>query len=261
MRGEMMKRISVLFLTGIIVLMFSGISFGEEYIYSTTAFDGSSPYYGLDHDKAYSWDIDLSNDDSENNFTTDTGTIDSVTLVFNDIRENTGNGDILQISVLDPDDANDGIATYTDNENPSNYFTDTNRRNRPYFKDDDNDGSTAELLFTLKDVSPYWGNQISVTYNNSGSSNITRVGDQSVPWETYSGNVINALTDYISENVLTIGLDPDCHYYARSISLILNTSDTPGGVSHTPEPETLVLFGFGLLGLSAFGRKRFSSMG
>jgi len=263
-----MKKISSLFLTGIIVLVFTGISFGgETYTYTTDAFSEST--WGLSHSYAYSWEIDLI-DSEEYGFDNDTETLDSVTLVFNDIQENTGDGDILQISILDSDEkvnayyngyynynVADGIVGYYDYQNPSNYFTLSGA-----VVDEDVDGNTAELLFTLENVSEYGGNQISVTYNKNGSSNITRVGDQSVPWETtYSGNVINALTDYISENVLTIGLDPDCHYYASSISLILTTSDTPGGASHAPEPETMVLFGLGLLGFSALGRKRYSSMG
>ncbi|MDD4273110.1 MAG: PEP-CTERM sorting domain-containing protein [Desulfobacter postgatei] len=257
----MMKRISVLFLTGIIVLVLSGISFsGETYTYATDAFSEGSG--GLDHYYAYSWDIDLTKDKYGNDFTKDQGDIVSVSLVFDNILENTGDGDILQISVLDSDDkvnysrkynVDDGIVGYKDKENPSNYFTVSN-----VVKDTDKDGKTAELLFTLGDISNNSGNKITVTYNSDESSNITRVGDQFVPWNQISSNVIADLTNYISGTILTLGLDPDCHYYASSISLILNTSDTLGGISHAPEPETLVLFGLGLLGASAFGRKRFS---
>jgi len=267
-----MKKNSSLFLTGIIVLLFTGISFGgETYTYTTDAFSESND--GLNHYYAYSWGIELI--DSEGyGFDNDTETLDSVTLVFSDIYDNTDN-DILQISVLDSDYVNGGIDTYNDNNDwrwwspdNGNYFDTSNF--------DDNNDSAAELLFTLEDVDnkddgsdnlSSGANEISVTYNSDGTFEYTVIGDNDVPLTThattspYNGNVIDALTAYISNNVLTLGLDPDCHYYASSISLILTTSDTPGGASHAPEPETMVLFGLGLLGFSALGRKRYSSMG
>ena len=272
-----MKKVCALFLTGIIILVFSGISFGgETYTYTTTAFDGYGDN-GLDHYRAYSWEIDLI--DSEGyGFDNDTETLDSVTLVFSDIYDNT-NGDIFQVSVLDSDDVingtyvnnrgyvtngtyvAEGIYSYYDNNYSSNYFT-------SYYSGvkDGNDYDTlaAELLFSfgLIDESE---NQVSVTYNSNNTEAWTVVGDYNATHNTYAvtynGNVIDALTAYISNNVLTLGLDPDCHYYASSISLILNTSDTPSGVSQVPEPETMVLFGLGLLSASSFGRKRFSSKG
>lgn len=284
-----MKNVSTLFLTGIIVLVFSGISFGAVYEYTTSALSD------LDHYYAYSWKIDLI-DENEYGFDNETETLDSVTLVFNDIYDNT-DYDTLKISVLDSDDVaggsfiskwnntnvigtqlTDGIYEYNDNNWSSNLFT----SQYTGVKDgSDADTLAAELLFTLSDVDNIYqapsdnpnlnsgANRITVTYskNDDGTVKVekTVIGDNYVPLTTsaihYGGNVIDALTAYISENVLTLGLDPDCHFYTSSISLILNTSDTPDGISHAPEPETLVLFGLGLLGASAFGRKRFSSLG
>lgn len=265
-----MKRISVLFLTGIIVLVLSEISFsGETYTYTTDAFSEGSG--GLDHYYAYSWAIKLV--DSEGyGFDNETETLDSVTLIFHDIYDTTIK-DILQISTLDSKYVVDGeIDSYED------YTTSWYRRwSTPdegnYFDTyafDGGNNSAAELLFTLKDIDnkgdgtnnlPSGANEISVTYKSNGTVEYTVIGDDEVQYATtYDGSVIDALTAYISNNVLTLGLDPDCHYYASSISLILNTSDSTGA-SHAPEPETLVLFGLGLLGASAFGRKRFSSLG
>ena len=260
-----MKKVCVLFLTGIIVLVFSGISFGgETYTYTTSAFSESNG--GLDHNYAYSWGIELINSE-EYGFDNATETLDSVSLVFNDIYDTIEN-DILQISALNSDYVDGEIDSYEDyttynwwifqwsTPDEGNYF-DTNEF-------DDGNNSAAELLFTLEDVDND-ANEISVTYNSNGTVEYTVTGDDDVPLTTYATNynrnVIDALTAYISNNVLTLGFDPDCHYSASSISLILTTSDTPGGASHAPEPETMVLFGLGLLGFSALGRKRYSSMG
>ncbi len=259
----MMKRISVLFLTGIIVLVFSGISFGADYEYTTYAFSE------LDDDYAYAWKVDLG-DDFKNDIDNG-GTLSNVTLVFKDMQEFTRN-DILYISVLDSDAVNDGIYndyithertvwgwtyTYT-TPDPGNYFD----------KDDD---SAAEL-FTIQNVNSD-SNDISITYNSNGlveyiiNDKSYNTADEAVsasfPLTTKSSDIIAALMNYSSNNVMTIGFDPDCYFdlSAGKISLILTTTSgfTGGGdPSHAPEPETLVLFGLGLLGASAFGRKRFS---
>lgn len=281
-----MKKVSTQFLTGIIVLVFSGMAFGGvTYTYTTNAFDGTGNG-GLNHEYAYSWKIDLI-DGYDYGFHNETETLESVTLLFSDIYDNTNN-DNFKISVLDSNDVVNGkfinnldysvsgtqvaagIYKYDDNNWSSNYFT----SNKWGVKDgSDEDTLAAELLFKLEDVDnkgdgtnnlSSGANEISVTYKSDGTVEYTVIGDDNVPLNsyatTYNGSVIDALTAYISNNVLTLGLDPDCHYYASSISLILNTSDSMGA-SHAPEPETLVLFGLGLLGASAFGRKRFSSMG
>ncbi|WP_289020624.1 PEP-CTERM sorting domain-containing protein [Desulfobacter postgatei] len=250
----MIKRISALFLTGIIVLVFSGISFGGDYTYTTTAFQT------LEEGNAYSWGIDLG---SNFKYAIDSGeTISSFTLMFDNIKENTNN-DIFYVSVLDQNTygGNIGKKTYDDDNITGNYFN-----------------SNAAKLFTLEDV-PDYNRDISVTYNSDKSFEyiikkrstiLTDTTDPdvaanaSIPLTTTSINVIADLNTYISNNILLLSFDPDCHYNTQSISLTLSTAtaSTPSISPDTvPEPETLVLFGLGLLCVSAFGRKRFSSMG
>jgi hypothetical protein len=54
-----------------------------------------------------------------------------------------------------------------------------------------------------------------------------------------------ALLSFVSNgDYFNIGIDPDCHYYADSIT-----------VEAVPEPAIMMLFGSGLLGLSLLGRR------
>ena len=109
--GGTMKRVSVLFLTGVIILAFSGISFGAEYIYTI-----NNPQIHYDF-RAYSWKINLGTE-----FQNDEGTLSSVKLEFDNIREYTDN-DILHISVLGSDAQSYNLVSYYDNTNQSDYFT------------------------------------------------------------------------------------------------------------------------------------------
>lgn len=246
-----MKRVSAVFLTGVIVLVFSGISFGADYNYNI--------YYPQIHydNRAYSWKINLGTE-----FQNDEGTLSSVKLVFYNIKGYTDN-DILHVSVLGSDDQNNELDSYYDFGFSNNYFT------SPWYQGD------AASLFSVQNVNDD-GNDISVTYDSDGlveykinqttyETDADAAGAE-FPLTTTNNSVIADLTTYISDNVLTLGFDPDCWYdlSAGRIGLILTTSDSttpPGNSSQVPEPETLVLFGLGLLGVSAFGRKRFGSMG
>jgi len=69
---------------------------------------------------------------------------------------------------------------------------------------------------------------------------------------------VTKLNEYFNatDNTFGIGFDPDCHYFNDGIYLTLVTQKVNDqGVSHTPEPATLLLFGSGLVALAGIGRK------
>ncbi|WP_022668884.1 PEP-CTERM sorting domain-containing protein [Desulfospira joergensenii] len=232
----------------IFVLLTCNIAFSAEYTYYTDNLTS------LGHSYAYAWEINLSNDNAENKAFDLNDSITSFSLVFSDISDNYS-GDILYVNVLDSDEArieynviiNDsGILTYTNEGYTTGNYFDTYTYDEGY--------TEGSLLFTIEDVDST-SNQVSVTYYDLEEPIYEVEGDDTMPITQISSNVIGDLTAYIADGILTIGFDSDCHYFNSGITLKLET-DSPGGTSAVPEPETLLLFGLGLIGVSAFGRKR-----
>lgn len=74
----------------------------------------------------------------------------------------------------------------------------------------------------------------------------------------FSSDELAFLNTYFNsgDNSFGIGFDPDCHYFNDGIYLTLVTQKVnEQGVSPTPEPATLLLFGSGLVALAGIGRK------
>ena len=58
---------------------------------------------------------------------------------------------------------------------------------------------------------------------------------------------------YAADGRIGLGLDPDCHFYNTGVQLQIETGVAPP----VPEPTTIALFGFGLVGLAGLMRNRF----
>ena len=276
----MKKKITLLTAT-ILLLATVGTGFSAEFLYAPN--DGvGNPYdlKDLDHSYAYKWEINLGAGDLYGNVI-DTSKIIGADLIFYDLYNWDDNYNILHVSALNP---NDTTGTYS----PESTYTVNSGNNQgkvSVYNDRGGDTDTvdyfatygftgAELLFqieNLDNVDRYENNPLIVALNKSSSTEEITIDDNQDYYDysyfgddallTMKANTLGKLTSYISGNILTLGFDPDCHFYNNGIKLKLYTDDTPPGTpgDAVPEPGTLLLFGIGLMGISSFSRKRMTT--
>lgn len=60
--------------------------------------------------------------------------------------------------------------------------------------------------------------------------------------------LLGALNRYAADGRFGFGIDPDCHYYNRGITLTVTTADD-NPPSPVPEPASMLLFGLGMAGV------------
>ncbi|HBT86935.1 PEP-CTERM sorting domain-containing protein [Desulfobacter sp.] len=273
----MMKKLLTLLLSGAMVFILNGVGFGADYIFLEP---NDNDIFDLDHESAYSWEINMTG--TEIGYDPDKEYITSMVLTFNDIYDNSGDSqNKIYLSVLgsageasgkikdwdglgsyeaDKFVRNGDVDSYNDNQSGYvNYFTSNN----------DFDNGDVSELYVIESVSTnrYRKEDIEITFTpgtSDGNGTVTIVrtkpnydGTTTTTTDTVSSLGVENLFAWAEDGIFELGFDPDCHFINSGISLMIYTSDSMG-VSHAPEPETLVLFGLGLLGASAFGRKRFS---
>jgi hypothetical protein len=106
--------------------------------------------------------------------------------------------------------------------------------------------SDATLSQEFEDAGVFTHN----TYDSNGLYTIEAAIDLS----QLQGELLDVFTSFASTSV-TMYWQPSCgnDFLAASTDFAFTPNEDP---SHTPEPATLLLFGMGLLGVGAYGRKR-----
>lgn len=194
------------FFISMLVALLIGAVPAAAAVYTYTPYDADLG--DLDHTLAYTWKIDW----------THTGeTITGASLVFHNMYDwVVENNDTLWVNLLNtPPAGYRGITTFTDNQNPSNYFANWDGR----------------LIGTWSDP---WGGfpHGDVTFN-------------------FTPGLLGTLNTYASDGTFGFGFDPDCHYYNCGISLAVTTA-----TNAVPEPATMLLVGFGLVGMGLARRRK-----
>jgi hypothetical protein len=212
----MKKTISFLCVT-VLVLSLSGIAGATTYTFNPSDSGARDDLWDLDHWKHYTWGIDWIIPEDE--------TIESATLHFEDIGNWDTNSNILFVHLLDG--ATPGVTIGSDDEEDrEDFFIGQGR-----LLEDEEEKIFEDLPFRPWN-DPTKG--IDLTYE-------------------FDALDIAFLSDYVEDGNFGLGFDPDCHFWNEGVTLTIETTADP--VNPVPEPSTLLLISFGLLGLAGLGRK------
>ena len=264
-----MKKFKILLLTGILITTLTSALMASDYVYTYQPPDPDLA--DLDHYDAYSWKIDVS-DINENE------TITGASLFFDYIGNWDSSANKLHVSLIDtPQEITSLKRSYYTGSGWSGWRTSsTPFGDKDLFRYEDNQASGDlfashgyEELFRIENMGETRRDvEISITDLDSEYYDYMR---DELSWVNEDPNLrdgtkihmptgrLTNLITYASDGIFGLGFDPDCHFWNYGITLKLTTEPTPPNV--VPEPEALLLFGIGLLGVSAFGRRRLSTGG
>lgn len=214
-----MKKILIFLFSIILVLGISGMAGATTYSFSPS----DSDLWDLDHGYYYTWAWDA--DDLKEALGLDEcSVITAITLEFNNIyNHNAADESNLFVWLLD-DGLTTGIAQYSDTSDGNvDEFLSWDGINLVTYETPDTDGVSTNDIPAFG----YYATDISYSFTEEE---------------------IAAFILYLNNGgTIGLGFDADCHYYNDGITLKVSV----------PEPATMLLFGAGLIGLAAVGRRKF----